>query len=573
MIPTHVKGAALFREVKGLFVDLIAEDRRFIYIALTYGIAVSLLTLAVPVSVQMVVNTVANTASIQAIIWLASVLFILLLIYGILTALQTYVMELFERRFYARITSEFTLRCVYADHRYFQSINRYELVNRYFDIMNIQKIIPSIVIGLFSLVLQMLVGVLLVSFYHPWLFLFNACFVFLLWFVWRVWGYRALRTSIEVSDAKYETARHLEDVARANSFFKASKHIDHAIAKTDRLTEHYINERIAHFRHIFSQHIGLLLLYALASAGLLGIGGVLVVKGELTLGQLVAAELILSVVFYGVTRFGYYLTQLYEIGASFEEISRIFAVPLETLEGTKTLPERPVSVQFNQVHSTAQDIPIQLNFAIEPGQHVMIGVAMQPLQDTIIQMLKHYIVPDRGHILLGDNDILDYDVHLLRNDVVILDLATVVEATIHEYLQMSAPNATLAQMNDVLRLVELEERIERLSDGIHTLMTITGCPLSTAETLRLKLAAALLGKPHILVVNELFDMISYARRQRIFKRICEDRELTFLYFTNRKDIAVFDRYLFIGEQEQHYLGSLEALRDFEEVNDRGGDRS
>jgi len=564
VIATEKVGSELVKEIKYLFILLIGKDRNYITLTIIYGLAISLLTLAVPVSVQMLINSVAHTASVQAVTTLAIILFVLLVISGTLHALQTYVMELFERRFYARITSEFALRKMYAEHRYYNQINRYELANRYFDIMNVQKIMPSLIIGLFSLILQMVVGIVLVSFYHPWLLLFNICFLLSLWLIWRLWGVRAMATAIKLSDAKYNTARHLEDVAMANSFFKSSSRIDFAIKKTDRLTKDYIKKRIHHFRHTFSQQIALLSLYALANSGLLGIGGVLVVKNQLTLGQLVAAELILSAVFYGVSRLRYYLVQYYDLCAAFEEISRVYYLPLETISGTKELPEGAVDIRFEETIFRQNDYETHLHFHIPKASKVMVSCASHYLQDLFLYAMKRYRQADLGRIMLGPYDILDYQVHHLRDQVIVLELPTVVECTIKEYLMMGAPNATLSDMNNVLEMVELDDKIGRLEKGLETMLAAGGHPLTASETLRLKIAGAWLSRPHILIMNEIFDTISYTRRRRIFSRLCSDPDMTILYFSHRQDLPMFDEYLFIEHQKQTYFGDVASLRDYEE---------
>ena len=89
---------------------LLAEDRHFAWITIIYGLVVSMLSLAIPFSVQMLIETVTNTGNVRAIFTLAFLLFAALILSGIFVALQLYLVELFERRFYARICSEIALR-------------------------------------------------------------------------------------------------------------------------------------------------------------------------------------------------------------------------------------------------------------------------------------------------------------------------------------------------------------------------------------------------------------------------------------------------------------------------------
>ncbi|MEO0423867.1 MAG: ABC transporter transmembrane domain-containing protein, partial [Pseudomonadota bacterium] len=146
---------------------IVAPDAGFFYVAAIYAVAISLFTLAVPISVQILIEAVANTTVVRAVVVLSLALFAVLALSGFLVALQVWAMEVFERRFFARMTSEIALRLVYADHDALLKRNRDDLMNRFFEIMNLQKTLPAMAVGGTTLVLQTLVGYVVVSFYHP----------------------------------------------------------------------------------------------------------------------------------------------------------------------------------------------------------------------------------------------------------------------------------------------------------------------------------------------------------------------------------------------------------------------
>lgn len=561
---TGASRAELFDEIKMLFRQIVAEDRGFIVLALLYGAAISLLTLAVPVSVQFLVNSVAHIASLQAVIILSTILFLLLVFSGLFHAIQTYVMELFERRIFARLSAEFTLRFIHADYQQVERLNRNELVNRFFDIMSIQRIVPNLIIGMFALILQMVVGVVLVSFYHPWFLAFNLCFVLLVWLIWRVWGNGAMRKAIDMSAAKYRTARHLEDVARAVNYFKSNTRQSYAIDKTERLVSDYMRHRVEFFRFSFAQHIAFLSLYALASSLLLGLGGWLVIKGELTLGQLVAAELVLSAVFYGISRLGYGLVQCYELGAGLEEINQLYELPVEKPSGARLLSDHPVEVQFHHAHFRPSDErEASLHVMIEAGEHALVYSNSNQLQHLFLQAVKGYLAPVKGRVSLSGLDVNELDRQQLRDRIIAIDRAGVIECTVIEYLRMNCPDVTMSAIYDVLRDVELQQTIDELELGFDTPLGFSGLPLSATETMRLKLASALLAKPRLLVLTEYFDTLSYARRQRIMQRLCAQKNFTLMYFTNRLDLNGFDSYRYFDHGVQTKLESIDALRHYQ----------
>jgi putative ABC transport system ATP-binding protein len=197
------------RQVLG---ELIAPESGFIKAVIVYGIAISLLTLAVPIAVQTLVNTVANIASTRAVLILAGLLLLTLVLSGALNALRTHVMEIYERRIYARLTSEISLRAILAPHNVFEGRQNSTITQRYFEIMTLQKNVPALLVDGFALLLQLLVGFTLVSFYHPMLFVFNLVIVLGIYLIWRIWGDNAKLTAIQLSSAKYESAKWLSEI-------------------------------------------------------------------------------------------------------------------------------------------------------------------------------------------------------------------------------------------------------------------------------------------------------------------------------------------------------------------------
>lgn len=546
---SHLNKFDQFREIKRIFYQLVGNDRKFIWLSIIYGVAISFLTLAVPVSVQFLINSIAHTASVKAVIMLSLFLFFLLVCSGSMTAFQSYLLELFERRFFARITSEIALHTLYADCEFSQNTNKVELTNRYFDIFNIQKAVTGLIIGMFALMLQMAVGIVVVSSYHPYLLLFNCCFIAVLWMIWRIWGYDATTSAVETSEAKYETARYLEDVARASNFYSTHSHSQHAIKQTDKHINYYLSKRRQFFKFSFSQHIALLAVYALASAGLLGVGGILVINEQLTLGQLIASELILSAIFYGASRLGYSMSTLYEMGASLEEIFRLYLFPLEVPKGSSFPKAEKNKLSYVNTEFHMEDkASIKLHFDLLEGQKVSVHCASYKIQQLILQSIVRHIEPSSGRIMYGNTNYKDINPRKLRDKIIAIDTPNVVETTLYDYLTMGKHNLASSDIYTVLEMVELNRVIDALDHGLDTHITPAGLPLSPTQTIRLKLAAALLAKPKILILNQFCDTISGERHKRIFTRLKQIPHLTILYFSKYNDPEIFDHSVYVDHE-------------------------
>ncbi len=546
------------RELMASIFRILSPEASYYSLAIVYGIGISVLSLATPISVQMLINTVANTGLTLSLVVLSVTLFVLLLLSGLLNALRIHLMDLFQRRFYARMVSEIALRSIYALNPFFQDLRMSTLFNRYFDIVIVQKNLPNILIGGFTIVLQAAVGFVLVSLYHPLFLVFNLVVVALIWLIWLIWGKRAMFSAVEVSHKKHAAASWLEGLGESNGFFKSERHIAEALDRPDAITHDYITKHARHFRHHFAQTLSFLLLYALASAVLLGLGGWLVIQGELSLGQLVAAELVLSVALFGVSQLGTYLAYFYEICGAIDELSLFYRIRQE--EPTAGLVELGAGADLSFANVTfAERGGASLDFRIPGGSRVMAVAESHGVQRETINLLKRHAKPESGYIALGGVDIMGVQPHSLRQKVIYLARPTIVDLTIREYLDLSGDEDSSARDLEVLEAVGLADTIARLEDGLDTRLSTNGWPLTISETMQLKLAATIIAEPRVLVLNQLFDTMPDEVLRRALDMLQAKCSCTVIYFTDRYRELDFDAYLYLGAKQQPVFDSFEAL--------------
>ena len=554
-----LSGHRSMSELLRYFIKILAPERKYYVLTIIYGLGIGVLSLATPVSVQMLINTIANTGLTAPLVMLSVTLFVLLLFAGLLNALRIHLMDLFARRFYARMVSEIALRAIYALNPFFDDNSKGPLFNRYFDIVIVLKTVPNLLVGGFTIVLQAVVGFVLVSLYHPLFLVFNLVTILLVWVVWAVWGRRAIRSAVELSNRKHATAAWLEGLAASNGFFKTERHIDEALDRTDAVTGSYIQCHEQHFRHHFSQTLSFLFIYAAGSAALLGLGGWLVIRGELSLGQLVAAELVLSVVLFGIAQLGVYLTYLYDLPAAIEELSLFDDVEQEAPAPDEETLTGDASLAFIGAGGESRGLEATLDFTIPSGARVLARAENHNLQRLFTNFMKAHDAPRGGYIALGGTDIRSVKAHTLRRQVIVIDRPNAVEMTIREYLRLSAEGATTERILKVARIVGLEVTIAQLDRGLDTPIASTGWPLSITETMQLKLAAAVLARPRVLILNQIFDVMPEARLRASLDLLQEESETTVICFSSRHGDLGFDSYLCLARQQQNLFESYEAL--------------
>ena len=556
------------RDVYAWVRPILGPERNFFWLTIIYGLGISVLSLATPISVQVLINSIANTALPVPLFTLATVLFLLLALSALLAVLRNHLMELYRRRFGARLVADITLRAINADNPDFADSQRIALFNRYFELVAVQKSIPTLLIGAFALILQGLVGFIVTSFYHPVFLAFNLVVVLAIIVIFLIWGKGAMLTSIELSHKKYAASQWLESVGASDGFYKTSEHRAYAIARSEAAASNYVQAHTRHYGYTLPQTISLYLLYALASAGLLALGGWLVIQQQLSIGQLVAAELILSGVFLGISQLSGYLDDFYKLVASVEELALLYSIPQEPVTGSKGLrtlpsqrlatPVRAGDLHFSNVSLKLPSGSCRLDFVVPSGS-LLIAQGPPSMERRIANLLKRQTRAETGLIALGDVDICSLDALLLRTDVIVLDRPNIVEVSIEAYLKLADPDAGPAAMLAALRLVGLEDRIAMLPDGLQTVMSFSGYPLSVAKTMQVKLAAASLSRPKVLVLSPLYDMVPVKWLEQVFAHF-RGGDTTVLYFSNRPEAMQLDGYLWLGHQQQKIVPDLDSLR-------------
>jgi len=539
------------REFSSLLRAVLGPEASFYRVILVYSAAISLLSLAIPISVQLLIDTIANIGRIGAVATIGLLMFVLLLLAGVLQALRAWSMELFNRRLYARLAGEIALTGLMAEPGHFEQGTEGALFNRYFDIMILKKNIPYLLSYGFTLLFQTVIGFIVVSLYHFYFFVFCLAFLLLVYATWLVFGWKAISSSFVVSESKHAAAAWLQGLAINTGFFRARSRQHFAIERTNTLIHQHITAQQKHFRSSFAQHISYLFIYALASAILLGMGGWLVIQGQLTLGQLVAAELILSSIFYGLPQLAGYLEYYYDVCAAVEELARFRNVPVEQAADSEVV-NFVTSGELRLVAVAARlfDTPLRFDFTLPPHAAARVAAADPRAQEGLCRLLKRSLAVASGTLNWGTHDLLDSPTADVRELVSVFDRPTLLPLTLREYLALAGTTASGHQVQEALALLGLTDEIAVLPDGIDTLLSHSGMPLRPEQALRLKLACTLLGSTRILVLTQLFDCLDAALLQRFFAVFSRERSGSVLYFTDRTDIAVFTHQLQLGTSVQ-----------------------
>lgn len=491
-----------------LIKQLIFLEREDIITLITYGLGIGLMSLATPVAVQTLVNTVAFGALFQPLVVLALVLFVLVGFSNALSGLQFYVMDMLQRRLFVRLLGETAHRLQKARIECSDDHHLPELVNRFLDVVNLNKAATAILLETLGYVLQTLIGMILLAFYHPLLLAFDLFLIISLGLILFGLGKNGIQTAIAQSKAKYEVLAWLENIAENLVITKSAKAQEFLNAKTEQVAENYLNACDKHFAVLSRQNTSGLVLHTLANTLLLGMGGWMVLERQLSLGQLIAAELIVTNMMYGLTRLGKTLSSFYALIVSGDKLSHLLDIPQEVAQGSLVNPAN--SAYQVDVHSIflAESPNVDkvqgLELHLQAGEKLVISSGAD--RGSVLDVLYGLRLPVSGYVRLNDDDLRDLNLRLLRDTVCLVRDAEIIDASVLDNLRLSR-EIELSVLWNTLDKVGLHETIASLSNGLNHELPSNGAPLTAEQCLRLTLARAIAATPRLLLLDGTLDRI------------------------------------------------------------------
>ncbi len=521
---------------------LMQVEAQDLWVVVIYALGVGIFTLATPIAVQALVNTVAFGALLQPLLVLSILLLAGLSFAGALQAMQTWVVEVIQQRWMVRVIGDLAHRLP----RVASTGQRYmpELVNRFFDVVTVQKAASSLLLDGLSVLLQAAIGMLVLAFYHPLLLAFDVILLTAVAAIVFGFGRAATKSALKESKAKYAVAAWLEEIARHPRTFKGAGGPELAASRSDELARAYLGARRTHFKSLFRQIVGALGIQAVASAALLGLGGWLVIDRQLTLGQLVAAELIVSVVVAAFAKFGKHLETYYDLVASIDKLGVLADLPLERSHGESLPPsDEPAWLRLTDVGVADPKGRMILNgvdLEVASGESLAIIGRSASGKSTLAGVLDGQIALARGVLEIDGVDLRDRALDDLRRAVTVVSGVEIFAGSLVDNVCLDQVGISRAAVRRALLDVGLGSMLERLGGDVEVELGTGGPGLSESEALRVCLARAIVDKPRLLVLDGVLDGLDELTRAELRAALLPERSpWTLLVLTRDPAVAGF----------------------------------
>lgn len=483
-----------------------------IWLVIVFAFVVGLFSLATPIAVEALVNTVAFGRYLQPVIVLSLMLLLFLGLSAAIMTLETFVVEIIQQRLFARIAGDLAHRLPRVSTEETEGKYLPELTNRFFDVMNVQKTSAFLLLDGVTLIMTMGIGMAVLGFYHPFLLGFDVLLLAAIAFMVIVLGRGAVKTAVKESKSKYYMASWLQDVARCPNTFHNTAGKRLSASRSDRLVHDYLVNRKKHFRVLLRQIIFALGLQAIASTMLLGLGGYLVVTRELTLGQLVAAELIVAFIVGAFAKMGKHFESFYDLLASVDKLGMLFDLPLNAQGGSIHRDEdRPVTIELDRVTYSRKGkkpsfAPVTLSIAA--GSATAISGSSGSGKSTVLDLIYGFRRPTVGVVTVNGLQPSDLQCDDFWNHAEMVRDGEIFTSSIDENIHVQRTDVSGTEVENALQAVGLSAVINSLPDGLQTPLLSNGAPLATNQVRLLLIARAIAARPNLMLIDGLLDSLS-----------------------------------------------------------------
>ncbi len=503
------------------FVGILQLDKRDIKQIFYYAILAGLVALSLPLGIQAIINLIQGAQISSSWIVLVVLVTLGVAFQGGLQLMQFRILENIQQKIFTRSSFEFAYR--FPKIKSSELLNYYppELANRFFDTLTVQKGLAKILIDFPAAALQIIFGIMLLSFYHPFFIIYGILLVVLIYVVFRFTAQKGLETSLKESKNKYKVAHWIQEIARSLVSFKLSGKTELAMNRNDEFTNNYLKARESHFKVLLLQFIQMIGFKILVTAGLLVIGGLLVLNQQMNIGQFVAAEIIILLIISSVEKLIKGLETFYDVLTSLEKIGQVVDKELEPQEGINPFEtSKDLKIQLENVSYTTEGKQIlsDVTFTLNSKDRILLEGVAGSGKTTLLKLLSGINLPTSGSLYVNDVSFRGIWPNKYRSSIgQIIPDQDPFEGSILENITFGNKDVSNEYLREVLENLGLLPFIKEQPNGIQTMLYPEGQQIPYTVTKRIVLARAIINKPKLLLLKDPLDHFDATEAKQIIE--------------------------------------------------------
>jgi len=503
------------------FIGLLQLDKKDIKQVFYYAIFAGFVALSLPLGIQAIINLIQG--ALVSTSWIVLVVLVTLGVafQGLLQLMQIRILENIQQKIFMRSSFEFAYRFPKIKMSELRNYYPPELANRFFDTLIVQKGLSKVLIDFPAALLQIIFGLMLLSFYHPFFIIYGFLLLLLVYFLFKLTAKKGLETSLLESKNKYKVAHWIQEIARSLISFKLSGKTELAMSRNDKLTTKYLEARQSHFKILQLQFVQMIGFKVLVTAGLLIIGGLLVLNQQMNIGQFVAAEIIILLVISSVEKLITGLESFYDLLTSLEKIGQVVDKKLEAQSGSDPFTDdQRMHIELSNLKYTSpegQEILKGIDLTIHENDRILLDSASRSGKTTLLKIVSRLIEPTSGDFFINDTSIKGVWPNSYRAHVgQLLPSQMPFEGTILDNITFGKKDFSNEHLNAILKNVGLLNFIREQPKGLKTIIYPEGQQIPYTVSKRIVLASAIIQNPKLLILK---DPLEYLEDEEAIKII------------------------------------------------------
>jgi len=554
------------------FFRLIDREKKEVVLIYIYAIFNGLINLSLPLGIQAIISTIIGGQLTSSWVILISIVILGISLSGVMQVMQLMISEAIQQRIFARASFEFAFR---VPRMKLEALLKYyapELMNRFFDITTVQKGLSKILMEFSSSILQVLFGLILLTFYDSSFVFFGIFIIIIVFLIIRYSGPKGLQTSIAESRFKYETAHWLEEIARAMSIYKLAGYTDMPFRRTDYLVSNYLDERKRHFRILLGQYISIIGFKVLVSGGLLILGSVLVINQKINIGQFVASEIVILTIISSVEKLILTMETIYDVLTALEKMGNITDLPIESEEGVNfedidtgegvKIELKNVSYKFPDSERETID---GISFTVNPGEKVCVSGFSGAGKSTLLNIISTILHNYTGVVTFNDYSLKNLNLLSLRSYAgESLSNKELINGTIEENISMGRDDISFKDVKEAAEYIGLDEYVQRLPLGYNTVIIPGDLTVPRSIVNKITIVRSIAENPRFFVLDDVLMNMQREDKDRIIDFFTgDDKPWSLIVATNdAKFASQCDKIIILNN------GKIEDIGTFMEISQR-----
>ena len=514
-----------------------------------YAISSGLIQLSLPLGIQSIIGFIIGNTMVASIYVLIFLIVLGVLIVGLLHINQMKIIEKIQQKIFVRYALEFTEKIPNIDLKEIDAYYLPEKINRFFETISLQKGFSKLLLDIPVSTIQILFGLILLSFYHPLFIAFSLLIMLILFVIFKISGKSGLETNNLESNYKYEVVGWLEEMGRVIKSIKYSQGSNLNLIKTDNNLKNYVEARTNHFKVLLFQYKSLVFFKVSITSLMLILGTYLLFDQKINMGQFVAAEIVIIAIINSLEKLIISLENVYDVITGLIKLDSILEIPNEK-DGKIPFDADELKINIQNLsfaYINESEVFKNLSLTIPSKSITCITGAENSGKSTLLKLLTSNYKNFKGTITFNDIPIQNLSLKSLREKTgIFLNDQDIFKGTLWENITLGKSYISSNDIMNLAKKMKIESFILQFNDSFETILDPIGKKLPSSLINKILLLRTFIHDPILLILEDPWNSLDEISKKHLQQYLMDiSKNKTIIISTNDSEF-IKESSLFIN---------------------------